>query len=89
MSKPAIVGILFAVLLFGVVVYQTVFTPQIECNVCVDFEGRQKCLTVRGESETDVLQTGKDNACSFVTTGRAEAFRCSGTPPTKTECKTL
>ena len=89
MSKPALAGIVFAVLLFGVILYQTVAIRQVECNVCVDFEGRKKCLTVRGESEAEVIQTGKDNACSFVTVGRAEAFRCAGIPPASTECKTL
>jgi hypothetical protein len=82
-------GIAFVVVLFGVILYQTMAIRQVECNVCVDFEGRTKCLTVRGEDETQTIQTGKDNACSFLTVGRAEAFRCSGTPPSKTECRRL
>jgi hypothetical protein len=73
----------------GVILYQTFGLRQVECNVCVSFEGRSKCLRVRGEDEETAIQTGKDNACSFVTVGRAEAFRCSGTPPTTTECKPL
>lgn len=62
---------------------------QVECNVCVDFEGRNKCLRVRGESEEQAIQTGKDNACSFVTVGRAEAFRCAGQLPSSYECSPL
>ena len=82
-------GIVFGVLLFGVILYQTVAIRQVECNVCVDFEGRTKCLRVRGEDEEQAIQTGKDNACSFVTVGRAEAFRCSGMPPASIECRPL
>ena len=88
-SKPAMAGIVFSVLLFGVILYQTVAIRQVECNVCVDFEGRTKCLRVRGEDEAQAIQTGKDNACSFVTVGRAEAFRCAGEPPASTECRPL
>ena len=82
-------GIVFAVLLFGVILYQTMAIRQVECDVCVEFEGRTKCLTVRGEDEMQAVQTGKDNACTFVTVGRAEAFRCAGTPPVSTSCRRL
>ena len=76
-------------LLFGVILYQTLGMRQYECDVCVEFEGRTKCLTVRGQDETQAIQTGKDNACTFVTVGRAEAFRCAGILPASTECRPL
>ena len=88
-SKPAIVGILFAVFLFGLILYQTLGMRQYECEVCVEFEGRTKCLTVRGQDELQATQTAKDNACSYVTVGRAEAFRCAGAPPASTRCRPL
>lgn len=75
--------------MFAVILYQTMAIRQVECDVCVEFEGRTKCLTVRGEDEEQAIQTGKDNACTFVTVGRAEAFRCSGTPPVRTQCRPL
>ena len=89
LSKPAIVGILFAVFLLGLILYQTLGLRQVECEVCVDFEGRTKCLTVKGEDDSQAIQTAKDNACSFLTTGRSESFRCSQTPPASTRCKHL
>ena len=89
MSKPVIVGILFAVILFGLILYQTLGMRQYECEVCVEFEGRTKCLTVRGQDELQATQTAKDNACSYVTVGRAEAFRCAGTPPASVRCRQL
>ena len=89
LSKAAIAAIFFALLLFGLIIYQTMNLGQTECEVCVVFEGREKCLTVKGESEQQVMQTGKDNACSFITEGRAEAFRCSDTPPASVQCKPL
>ena len=88
-SKPALVGILLAVFLLGLILYQTFGLEQYECEVCVDFEGRNKCLTVQAEEEALATATAKDNACSYVTNGRAESFRCSQTPPTSTRCKRL
>jgi len=72
-----------------VILYQTLSISGVECEVCVAFEGRTKCLTVRGEDEVQAVQTGRDNACSFVTVGRAEAFRCAGMPPSSTMCRRL
>ena len=89
LSKPAIVGILFAVFLLALIIYQTLGMNQYECEVCVEFNGRTKCLTVKGENELQAVQTAKDNACSYVVNGRAESFRCSQTPPASTRCKHL
>jgi hypothetical protein len=86
LSKAAIVGILFAIAALAVIIYQTLGLRQIACEVCMEFEGRRKCLTVRGQDEAQAVQTAKDNACSFITAGRAEGFRCSQTPPASIRC---
>jgi len=88
-SKPVIVGILFAIGLFGLILYQTLGMRQVECEVCMEFDGRTKCLTVRGQDEAQATQTAKDNACSYVTVGRAEAFRCAAIPPATTRCRQM
>ena len=89
LTPAAIAAILFGLFLLGFIVYQTMHLEQIECEVCMSFEGREKCLTVKGASEADALQTARDNACSFITNGRAEGFRCSQTPPASVKCKPL
>ena len=87
--KAAIAGIVFAAVVLAAILYQTFNLKQYECEVCMEFEGRKKCLTVQGESEEQAMQTAKENACSFITAGRAEGFRCSQTPPATTQCKHL
>ena len=89
LSKAAIAGILFAILMLGLILYETMSLEQYECEVCMEFEGRQKCLTVQAESEQQAMATAKDNACSYITVGRAEGFRCSQTPPASVRCKGL
>ena len=88
-SKVTVVGILAAVLLLALIIYQTLNLEQYECEVCMEFEGRSKCLTVKAESEQQAMQTAKDNACSFITNRRAEGFRCGQTPPAGVRCKRL
>ena len=88
-SKAAIVGIVFALFFLALIIYETFGQKQVECEICMEFEGRSKCLTVRGETEQQALQTAKDNACSFITSGRAEGFRCSQAPPASVRCQGL
>ena len=88
-SPAVLAAILGAALVLGIIVYQTLHLNQNECEVCMAFEGRTKCLTVKGATQADTLQTARDNACSYITTNRAEGFRCGQTPPASTKCKTL
>ena len=87
--KAAIITVAFAVVMLGIIAYETIGLRQVECEVCMEFEGRRKCLLVKGESEENAVQTATDNACSFITNGRAEGFRCSSTPPASVKCMSL
>lgn len=87
--KAAIITVVFAVVMLGIIMYETVGLRQVECEVCMEFEGRKKCLLVKAENEENATQTAKENACSFITGGRAEGFRCSATPPASVKCMTL
>lgn len=87
--KAAIITVAFSMVMLGIIAYETMGLRQVECEVCMEFEGRKKCLLVKGESEENAMQTAKDNACTFITEGRAEGFRCSATPPASVKCMTL
>ena len=87
--KAAIITVVFGVMMLGIIAYETMGLRQVECEVCMEFEGRKKCLLVKAENEENAVQTAKDNACSFITNGRAEGFRCSATPPASVKCMTL
>ena len=80
---------MFTAVVLALIFYLTMHLEQYECEVCMEFEGRKKCLTVQGESEQQAMQTAKDNACSYITSGRAESVRCGQTPPAGTQCKHL
>ena len=88
-SKAAIVGILFGLLVLGVIIYQTLGLRQYECEVCVELNGRTKCMAVKGENEQQAMQTAKDSACSFIANGRDENIRCSQQAPVSVKCKHL
>ena len=87
--KAAIIGIVFASVTLSAIFYLTMHLEQYECHVCMEFEGREKCLIVQAEDEQQALQTARDNACSFITNGRAESLRCTQSPPASVQCRRL
>jgi len=61
------------------VVYSSFQISDIECEVCIAFEGREVCRTVRSASETEALRGATDNACALL--------RCARTPATRAGCR--
>ena len=88
-SKGTILAIVFGIIVLGIIIYNSMGLRQVECEVCMELDGRSKCVTVRGENEQVAMQTAKESACSFITSGRTESIRCNGQPPAKTDCKRL
>ena len=88
-SKAVILGILFSIFLLGVIIYQTLGLRQYECEVCVELDGRTKCVNVKGATGDQATQTARDSACSFISNGRNETIRCTQKAPTSVKCKHL
>lgn len=89
LSKGTILAIVFGIIMLAVIIYQTAGLRQFECEVCVELDGRTKCITAKGQDEQQAMSTAKDSACSFIANGRAETIRCSQKPPTNVNCKHL
>jgi hypothetical protein len=64
-------------------------TNQAECSVCVDFNGRTECATGQGVDQTDARQSAQTVACSRLTNGVSDAFRCSAAAPAQLTCKDI
>jgi len=88
-SKGTILAIVFGIIVLAVIIYQTMGLRQYECEVCVELDGRTKCVTTRGEDEKQSMQTAQESACSFISSGRTDTIRCSQKAPTSTNCKHL
>lgn len=88
-SKGTIFAIVFGIIVLAVIIYQTLGLRQYECEVCVELDGRSKCVTTKGEDEQQSMQAAKESACSMISTGRTDTIRCSQKAPTSTNCKHL
>ncbi len=87
MSKAAIVGGLFAVVLLGAMVYMTMGLNQYTCEVCVTFNGRTQCRSASGADRQTAVQTAHDNACAFLVASKTDGFLCGQTRPARVACE--
>jgi hypothetical protein len=83
-------GLVFVVIAGGFIallLHDLGSTNQVECSLCIEFEGRRQCTTGQGVDQETAMESAKTVACSPLTSGPNEAFRCSFTPPTQVECR--
>jgi hypothetical protein len=80
--KPTtILGVVFAVLVLGYILYSS-FSPQkYRCTVCMSFGGRRDCRTASAGSREHALQTAITNACAQLAGTKAETNECERSQP--------
>ena len=75
------IGILVAMVFVGTLVMAVKREASVECEVCVEFSGRQMCRTNLGADRDAAVQGAKAAACSLLSDGVTRGIQCSNTPP--------
>jgi hypothetical protein len=87
MSKAALIGSLFGIVMIGAIVYLSMGLSQYTCEVCVSFNGRTQCRTASGADQNTARQTAHDNACAFLVASKTDGFLCGQAQPTRVACQ--
>ena len=83
MKKPVLIGVVFALLVLGYIVYSSLRLGQHKVEVCLAFNGGSTCSTAAGASEEFARRTATTNACAKLgASGVNETIACENTPPT-------
>jgi hypothetical protein len=83
MKKPVLWGIVFVLLVLGVIVYSSFNLAKVRLEACITFNGRTNCKTASATTEEFALQAAVTNACGEIAFGVTETVACEHTPPTK------
>ena len=83
MKKPVLAGIIFVLIVLGVIVYSSFNLAKYRLEVCVEFNGRTNCKTASAVSLEFAQQTATANACGEIASGVTETVACEHTPPTR------
>jgi hypothetical protein len=73
-------------LLGGALIYGTLREAQVECEVCIAFEGARACRTAVAAARDDALRAAVRGACSVLTSGVTRGMACDRTPPSSVRC---
>ena len=86
-SKVTLVAAVFGAILLLLILYASMGLGQYSCEVCMEFNGRQKCRSAAGATREEAQRTATDNVCSFLASGMTESIRCTQTPPVNLKCR--
>jgi hypothetical protein len=83
MKKPVLAGVIFVLIVLGVIVYSSMNLAKHRVEVCVLFNGRTNCKTASAATEEFALQAAVTNACGEIAFGVTDTVNCEHTPPVK------
>ncbi len=83
MKKPVLIGIVFLLVVLGVIVYSTINLSGKRVEVCVEFRGATACRTASGSTEEFARRTATNNACAQIASGVTDSIACENSKPTK------
>lgn len=72
--------------LIAVVVYASLHTGAVRCEVCIEFRGRQACRTVEGATEDEALAAARTNTCAQLAAGVTDTMACERAPFASSHC---
>ena len=80
------IGLTVGVAFVAAVIAFALQSTQIECEICVDYRGRQACSTARAADLLTAESQARSGACSQVTGGVTETLECDRMPPSRRRC---
>lgn len=83
MKKPVLFGIIFVLIVLGVIVYSSFNLAKVRVQVCMQFNGKTNCKIASAATEEFAMQAAVTNACGEIAFGVTETVACEHAPPVK------
>ena len=81
-----IVGLLLGAAFLAALLLATLRETRIECEVCMEFDGRTACRSVGGADREAATRDAVSNACAVLSSGVTQGMACNRTLPRSTTC---
>ena len=85
--KGSLLTIVSLVVLAGVLGWMTLGVQQVECEVCMEFNGRRNCATAAAATKAEAVRSGRSTACGLLASGVRDGFACDAAEPASTTCR--
>lgn len=80
------IGAALGLAFIAAVVWSAFEATRIQCEICVDYQGRSACSTAQAADMVQAELQARSGACSQVTGGVTETLECDRTPATSRRC---
>jgi hypothetical protein len=84
--KNLAMALVLAGLVVGALYWTTVSHVGVECELCMRFEGRERCATAAAATRIEAEQAASMTACGVLANGVTAAFKCQATVPRSVRC---
>ena len=85
MKPPVIIGIVFGVVVLGVILYSSINMAQAKMKACMQYEGHQNCATASGSTKEFATRAAISTACASIAGGVTGTIGCEGSRPVSLE----
>lgn len=88
MKRGTIITVVLVVAFGALLMFNTLSAQKVECEICVEFNGRQNCATASHETEEEARRSAQTTACGTLASGMNESIACDRTIPKSSQCRT-
>ena len=81
MSKPVLIGIVFGVVVLGVIIWSSFNMAQVKMKACMQYDGRTNCATASGSTKEFATRAAVSTACAAIAGGVTGTIGCEGSRP--------
>ena len=85
MKKPVVIGIVFGIVVLGVIIWSSFNMSQVKMKACMQYEGRVNCATASGENAEFARRAAVSTACAAIAGGVTGTIGCEGSRPVSLE----
>ena len=80
-------GVLLGAVFVAALIYATLSEAQVECEVCMDFQGASVCRTASAADRDASVRGAVMTACAVLSGGVTQGLACDRTPPRSVRCE--
>ncbi len=88
MKRGTILTLVTIALFAALLLFNTLSAQKVECNVCVEFNGKKNCASASHENEEEARRSAQTTACGVLANGMNETIACGRVVPASAQCKT-
>jgi hypothetical protein len=89
MKRSTIITLAVAAAFGAMLLYSTLASQNVECQVTVEYNGRSNSATASGATESEAMQQAQTTACGPIIAGMNESIACGNAIPVAQSCKVL